>query len=144
MINIEKMTIQDLELIKDILETDFDGFWTYSVFKSELENENSRYIAAKIDNQIVGFAGIWKSVDDVHITNIVTKKDFRQKGIGKALLDKLIQISKQENINAVTLEVRHTNIPAINFYLKHGFKKVGLRKNYYKNQDDAILMTKNI
>lgn len=141
MISIEEMSVQDLEIIKDILTNDFDDFWTYSVFKNELLNENSRYIMAKTQDQIVGFAGIWKSVDDVHITNIAVKKDFRRSGIASKLLDKLIQMSRLENVNSITLEVKSINIAAINLYLKYGFEKVGARKNYYKGTQDALIMT---
>ena len=68
-----KMTISDLNSIADRLEKDFDDFWNYNVFKSELQNENSKYIVAIINNEIVGFAGIWIAIDEAHITNIVTK-----------------------------------------------------------------------
>ena len=70
---ISKMSNSHLEEIKDILLTDFDDFWTYSVFKSELQNPNSQYFVAIQDDEIVGFAGIWKAIDVMHITNIVTK-----------------------------------------------------------------------
>jgi ribosomal-protein-alanine N-acetyltransferase len=106
--------------------------------KSELENSNSRCLIAKQDNTIVGFASVWKAFDEIHITNIVVKKDFRRTGIGKLLLEKLIQIYKN-----LTLEVMHTNIPAISLYSKYGFKKVGIRKNYYKGTHDALIMTLN-
>ena len=82
MIKIYKMTLLDFEEIKDNLQIDFDDFWTPSILKSELESENSKYIVAKDDEQIVGFAGIWISPIDVEITNIVTKKDKRGNIIG--------------------------------------------------------------
>ena len=68
---ISNMEIQDLNSIANILETDFDNFWNYNVFKSELENKNSRYIIAKVNNEIVGFAGITIILDTAEITNIV-------------------------------------------------------------------------
>lgn len=71
------MTLQDLDNISQNLQTDFDDFWNYNTFKSELENENSTYIVAKINNEIVGFGGIWNSSCDIHITNLVTKKNKR-------------------------------------------------------------------
>ena len=75
---ISNMTINDLDEIKDILYTHFDDFWNYNIFKSELENSNSKYLVAKRNNEIVGFGGILKAVDDVHVTNIVTKKYYRK------------------------------------------------------------------
>ena len=76
-----------------------------------------------------------------NIMNIVTKKDKRNLGIGTLLLQNLIQISKEQNLNSVTLEVNEHNIPAIKLYEKFNFTKVGLRKKYYNNTDSAIIMT---
>ena len=137
------MTMQDLESISDILESDFDDFWNVTTLKSELLNPNSKYIIAKSDNLIVGFAGIWKAVDDIHITNIVVHKKFRNQSIGSIMLSKLIEMAKlEQNINSITLEVNSNNISAIKLYEKFGFQVVGLRKKYYNNIDDAIIYTK--
>ena len=139
---IDKMSIDDLDSIKSVLQNEFDEFWNYNVFKNELKNENSYYIIAKLENNIVGFGGIWKAVDDVHITNIVVRKKFRKLGIGNVILEHLIKIGRNiQNINSITLEVNSKNTPAINLYLKFGFKKVGLRKNYYGLDENAIIMT---
>jgi ribosomal-protein-alanine N-acetyltransferase len=144
-IQISEMTILDLEEIKDTLLSDFDDFWNINTFKQELLNPNSKYIMAKINNKIVGFAGIWKSVDDVHITNIVTAKKFRKQNIGSKMLLSLIKMAKSErNINSITLEVNSNNIPAQRLYEKFGFDIVGLRKKYYNNIDDAIIYTKDL
>lgn len=138
---ITDMTVQDLESIKDILESDFDDFWTFSVFKSELENENSTYILAKSENEIVGFVGIWQSLDIIHITNIVTKKSKRNSGIASSLLQHAINLAIQKQATSITLEVNEKNIPAINLYKKFNFKEVGCRKKYYNGTDDALIMT---
>lgn len=143
-LEIYNMTDYDLSLIKDILIDDFDDFWTYDVLQEELNNPNSEYFVAKLENNILGFAGIWKAVDDVHITDIVVKKSNRQTGIGSKLLEKLIQTAKNQNFKAITLEVNEHNSPAINLYLKYGFKNVGFRKKYYNNKDNAIIMTKEL
>ena len=135
------MTVQDLESIKDILQSDFDDFWTFSIFKSELENENSEYIIAKYNDEIVGFVGIWISLDVVHITNIVTKKSKRNLGIASSLLQQAINRANQKQATSITLEVNAKNIPAINLYKKLGFKEVGCRKKYYNGIDDALIMT---
>lgn len=142
-IEIYEMTISDLDEISDILYSDFDDFWTVSTLKGELENSNSQYIVAKLNNEIVGFAGIWKAVDDIHITDIVVRKDFRRQSIGSILLKQLISLAKKQNITAITLEVNYTNLPAQKLYEKFGFKRVGLRKKYYNNTDDAVIMTKD-
>ena len=144
-VEISMMTVSDLDLIKDTLLTDFDDFWNYNTFKNELLNPNSKYIVAKRDNEILGYAGIWKSVDDVHITNIVTAKNLRRQNIGSLLLSNLIELAKKEkNITSITLEVNSTNIPAQKLYEKFDFKIVGIRKKYYNNTNDAIIMTKEL
>lgn len=140
-ISISKMTLLDLLQIKDTLVSEFDDFWNFDIFKSELKNENSKYLVAKFNNEIVGFAGIWKAVDDVHITNIVTKKCYRNNGIASQLLKKLIELAKRENVLSLTLEVSDNNIYAIKLYEKYNFKKIGLRKNYYSQNENAIIMT---
>lgn len=140
-IQISSMSISHLDEIKDILSSEFDNFWTYSVFKSELQNPNSQYFVAIQDDEIVGFAGIWKAIDDMHITNIVTRISKRHLGIASILLEKLINVSKEENVNSLTLEVNENNIYAIRLYEKYNFKKIGLRKNYYAQNENAIIMT---
>lgn len=144
-VEISMMSISDLELIKESLLTDFDDFWNYNTFKSELLNPNSKYIVAKTNNEILGFAGIWKSVDDIHITNIVTAKKYRNKHIGSLMLSELIEMAKNEkDITSLTLEVNSNNIPAQKLYEKFGFNVVGIRKKYYNNIDDAIIYTKDL
>lgn len=140
-LELNNMKVSDLNSIADVLETEFDNFWNYNVFKQELENENSIYIVAKIEDKIVGFGGIWKSVDDVHITNIVVKKDCRHLGIGAKILDKLINIAKELKFTSITLEVNENNDIAIKLYEKFRFKKLGIRKKYYNNSDNAVIMT---
>ena len=141
MIKIEKMTIEDFYSIENILQIEFDEFWTPSILKSELENDLSKYIVAKDENQIVGFAGIIILPDDVEITNIVTKKNERKKGIGNLLLDKLIQMAFKLEKD-ISLEVNEVNTAAINLYKKAGFEEVGIRKKYYNGINNAIIMTK--
>lgn len=140
-IQISKMTIQDLDTIKEDLEKKFDNFWTYGILKSEIDNINSKYIVSKQYDEIVGFAGILLIDDTADIMNIVTKKDKRGLGIASTMLEYLINIAKSENCSNITLEVNENNLPAINLYKKFQFEKVGLRKKYYNHKYDAIIMT---
>ena len=73
------MNMSDLNEIKDILETEFDDFWNYEVFKSEIENPNSVYFVTKFKDEIIGFVGVLLIIDTAEITNIVIKKSFRGK-----------------------------------------------------------------
>lgn len=140
-IKIEKMIIDDLENIKDVLISDFDDFWNYNVLKTELLNETSYYIVAKNpENIIVGFAGVQFILDEASITNIVARKIYRHQGIGTLLLKNIILISKQKNMSSITLEVNENNSYALSLYNKLGFEKIGLRKKYYNGVDNAIIM----
>jgi ribosomal-protein-alanine N-acetyltransferase len=137
---IDIMTMEDYEKIKNILQAVFDEFWNSNILKSELENPNTKYIVAKLNGEIAGFAGILIGVDVVEIMNIVVKKNKRRMGIGKNLLEKLIELAKKTKLKILTLEVNSNNIPARKLYEILGFKAVGIRKKYYNNIDDAIIM----
>ena len=142
-IEIEVMTLDDLETIKDILASDFDEFWNHNVFKEELQSENSKYLVAKLNNEIIGFAGIKIILDEADVMNIVIKKIYRNQGVGTLLLNEIILLCKKLNLNSISLEVNEINSSAIHLYENFGFEKVGNRKNYY-NSSNAILMTKGL
>lgn len=137
---ISEMKLEDLNKIKDILETDFDEFWNYETLKDELESDFSKYFIAKQNDEIVGFAGLKIIVDEADLMNIVTKKCYRHSGIASKIMNNLINYCKLKRIKCITLEVNVQNSIAINFYKKYNFKEVGLRKKYYENTYDAILM----
>lgn len=142
-VNISVMELSDLDEIKDILEKDFDDFWNYNIFKSELKNPNSIYFIAKQSNEIIGFVGILLILDTAEITNIVVKKSYRGNGISKILINHIINYCIEKNIEKINLEVNSTNEPAINLYKSFGFKEVGLRKKYYETSD-GVLYTKEV
>ncbi len=144
MIKIELMNIGHFEKIEKKLCEEFDDFWTSSILKSEIENPNTVYFVALDNDNIVGFAGIIITPQDVEITNIVTKKTERKKGIGNLLLDKLINKAKELKQNIISLEVNEKNEIAIHLYEKYGFEKIGVRKKYYNGKNNAIIMTKNL
>ena len=139
---ITEMTLTDLEQMKNTLYSDFDNFWSYNVLKQELENENTTYIIAKENDDVVGFAGISICFDEATLNNIVVKKSCRGRGIGGELLESLIDICGDLNAKTLTLEVDVSNEPAIHLYEKFGFKNLGIRKKYYNNSRDAYIMTK--
>ena len=136
------MTLEDLEQMKNTLYSDFDNFWSYNVLKQELENKNTTYIVAKENNEVVGFAGISTCLDEATLNNIVVKKSHRNRGIGGELLESLIELCSELSMKTFTLEVDTENEPAIHLYEKFGFKNLGIRKKYYNNSRDALIMTK--
>lgn len=134
------MTLDDLENLKENLQTDFDDFWNFEIFKEELANTNSIYLVLKYEDEIISFGGIKIILDEADIMNIVTKKDRRNQGFANLLLNALISLAKEKKCKTITLEVSENNLPAIALYKE--FDEVGRRKNYYKKSGDtAILMT---
>ena len=139
-IEISNMTLEDIETISPIFNTEFDEFWNINNLKNDFSSSNSLYFVAKLYDEVVGFAGFLKICEEANIMNIVTKVSKRRLGIGSKLLEALILSAKEQNCTSITLEVNEHNKPAINLYEKYNFKRIGLRKKYYNNTDNAILM----
>lgn len=90
---------------------------------------------------IVGYGGLWLSVDEGHITTIAVAPEYRGRGIGELILNGLIDQGMSLNADMLTLEVRVTNVVAQQLYLKYGFKPAGTRPRYYTdNGEDALIM----
>ena len=140
-IEITPMSLQDIEAISPNFNKEFDTFWNIDTLRNDFENTNSTYIIAKLDGEIVGFAGFLRICEEANLMNIVTKISKRNLGIGSKLLESLISIAKEQGCTSITLEVNGKNYPAIHLYEKFNFKRIGLRKKYYNNTDDAILMS---
>lgn len=146
-------------IIKPMEKTDIDNViaieakaygehhWSKESFMNELANELARYYSAFDENgELVGYAGCWQILEEVHITNIAVSPDFRRNKIGEKLLRQIIDDCYKNKAKYITLEVRVSNIPAISLYEKFGFKSLGVRKGYYQNNnEDALIMwTENI
>lgn len=142
--SVEKMSLDTLNSIKNVLISDFDDFWNYDVIKQELECSNSYFITVKNDNEVMGFAGLKVILDEADIMNIVVKKSYRNNGIGSILLKHLISYAKSLNLKTITLEVNEHNLSAIRLYAKFDFDHIGIRKKYYNGESDAIIMSKKI
>lgn len=119
----------------------FSDPWTKEMFEHELESALAVYFAALDGEDVVGYAGMWKVLDEGHITNIAVSPCHRQKGIGTLLLKRLADEAKSLGILLLMLEVRKSNEAAKRLYSANGFVPVGVRKEYYSdNHEDAILM----
>ena len=91
---------------------------------------------------VVGFLGIWYSVDDAHIISVGVREEYRGQGIGELLLIAAVEQAMSRPVEAVTLEVRVSNEVAKGLYSKYGFTERGRRKGYYTdNREDALIMT---
>ena len=138
---IRSMTKDDVDSVYIVEENCFTDPWSKESIRKELKNDLARYLVAELDNKIVGYVGVWFVVDEGHITNVAVHSNYRGKKIGDKLVKEMVELCRQSNIVAMTLEVRVSNIVAQNLYKKYGFKMGGIRKEYYSdNKEDAIIM----
>jgi len=139
---IRPISVHDLERILEIEQASYRTPWTSSDFFREISfNQMAYYYLVEAGEKIAGFIGMWLVVDEAHITNIAVSPDFRRQGVGEKLLLFALEIARQHGARCGFLEVRVSNARALNLYLKHGFRYVGLRKAYYRdNDEDAFLM----
>lgn len=140
------MAHSDIEEILKIEELCYGAHhWSFESFATELNNKISSYRTIKTaDNRCVGYMGIWKIVDEAHITNISVHPDFQNQKLAHRLLIDAIKECYKEKIKFITLEVRTSNTKAIYLYEKFGFNSLGVRKKYYQdNNEDALIMWSN-
>ncbi|MEN2984379.1 MAG: ribosomal protein S18-alanine N-acetyltransferase [Dictyoglomaceae bacterium] len=144
-INIRNMTEKDIDEVYEINRLSFSSPWSKESFEREIfSNKIANYFVAEKENKIVGYIGFWQIFREAQITTIAVHPDFRGKGIGEALLDYVIDLCRKNSIEAIVLEVRVSNTIAQNLYFKKGFKKIGIRKWYYRDGEDAVIMVKKL
>ena len=138
---IRLMTSGDVDGVFEVEKNCFDHYWSKVEFEKEMKNDVARYLVAEVDGKIVGYVGIWFVAGEGHITNVAVHSDYRGQKIGDILIKHLVKMCEENNIFAITLEVRVSNIVAQNLYKKYGFKLAGIRKEYYSdNKEDAMIM----
>ena len=137
-----RMTILDVDAVAALEEASFARPWKKADFEYEMtQNPVARYLVARKDGKIIGFSSAHIYLDEVHIANVVVDEAQRGQGIGRALMDGLMQYAANLGVSYMTLEVRVSNAAAIALYQSLGFFKVSVRPKYYEdNQEDALLM----
>jgi len=139
----EPMRRRHLRRIMQIEEQVYPRPWTHRTFVTELgymRNGGRHYIVAYVDDTLVGYAGMLFAGDDAHITNIAVDPAWQQRGVATELMIDLSLEAHSRECEALTLEVRHTNVAAQELYRRFGFVPAGIRGKYYENRDDAIIM----
>ena len=133
---------KDILAIEELEKQCFATPWSYESLKYDIvENNRALYLVAEIEGEVVGYVGIWKIVDEGHITNVAVSPAHRRKHIASALLETLFRVTERAGVVNHTLEVRAGNEGAIRLYEGFGFKEAGPRKGYYEdNGEDAIIM----
>lgn len=137
----EPLKIEHLSGMADIEKEAFATPWTVGMFMPELDDENALYAVGVGDGgDVICYGGFHKVLDEAHITNIAVRADERGKGYGRALMSKLIELAAGAGIARMTLEVKDINERAVRLYESFGFKVEGIRKRYYENRFDALVM----
>ena len=150
----KQMSREHIKSVSQIEKECFSNAWSENAFYQELENPMSLTVVAlnKNDNpygqtgeKVTGFVNARIVRDEVYINNIAVSEPFRRMGYGKGLLQSLEKLVKRKNASFITLEVRESNSPAISLYTLLGYRKVGKRKNFYRDPvENAVLMTKDL
>lgn len=132
--------------LRDILQIEGQVYprpWTQGVFQSELDQmrDGQRYyVVARRAGALVGYGGLLYSGDDAHVTNIAVDPVRHRGRIGSRLLLHLAHHARDAGFANLTLEVRVSNVAAQEMYRRFGFAPVGVRKKYYEEVEDAIVM----
>ena len=140
------MRKSDIEIILDIERSSNPYPWAKKNFLDCLERDYY-CLVQEIQKEVSGFAIQSIAIDESHLLNIGIKKKYRRKGFGEEILNQIILFSKVMGCRKIFLEVRISNIRAIKLYEKEGFRKVDIRKNYYKlreGREDALIMVKRL
>ncbi|HZS42326.1 MAG TPA: ribosomal protein S18-alanine N-acetyltransferase [Polyangia bacterium] len=141
---IAPMTADDLDDIMDIERTSFRAPWSRQVFVEELDRDWAHVDVLRSReprSPVQAFVNYWLVRDEVHVLNVATHPTARRQGHAARLIEHVIAFAHRERCRYVTLEVRRSNQPAIRLYRKYGFRPVGIRPNYYvEDNEDAIVM----
>lgn len=144
-VSVRFMEERDIEQILLIEQRSFPTPWTSNAYLSELQNKFARYFVLLDQELVVGYAGMWLFAGESHITTIAIHPDYRSRGYGRFLMVTLIEYSMKHDVHTMILEARVSNSVAIRLYHSLGFKRIGMRSNYYKEaREDAIVMLRHL
>ena len=141
---VKELTDKDVDIITALYQTDFSDGWNRQMLLSSFSSGRFKCLGAFKDDLLVGVVAFTLSLDFADIESVVTKLEFRRKGVADLLIKSALESIKQQNLSSVLLEVRAGNLPAINLYLKQGFNKISVRKGYYLDGEDAIILKKEL
>ncbi len=158
---VEPMTLADVDQVMEIEQISFPSPWSRRAFRYEIaENEHSTMLVvrpapssrgwlSRVQDRlnlfrpgtVLGYAGFWLLVDDIHISTIAVQPQWRGRGLGELLMISVLDRGAELNARRATLEVRVSNLAAQGLYEKYGFAIATRRKRYYvDNNEDAYIM----
>jgi ribosomal-protein-alanine N-acetyltransferase len=129
----------DLAEVLALERSVFPHPWTEGILRDELAARGRIYLVAEEDGRIVGYGGMMLVVDEAHIINLAVARERRGDGIATRLVLDLIERALDAGAEHLTLEVRLSNDPARRLYSRFGFAPVGIRKDYYVDEDALIM-----
>lgn len=135
------MLAEDLEFVEALEAESFHDAWNKSMLESELANSLSSYIIMEVESEKSGYAGFWNIAGEAQVTRVAVCKACRGNGYGNSLSQALVERAWQEGADAITLEVRESNLVAQKAYKKCGFESSGIRPGYYEDtHEGAVIM----
>jgi [ribosomal protein S18]-alanine N-acetyltransferase len=141
MIDIRRLDLNDLNAIEEIEQRAYPTPWSRAMFASELAKPTSICLGAFEGPELVGYVINSRYVDAWHVMNVAVDPDRRRRGIASRLLQRLFELTRNDERRGYTLEVRVSNDGAINLYEQLGFEPRGIRRGYYTdNREDALIM----
>lgn len=140
----ERMRPMNLADLAEVLRLDSDNFilsWNKESYIRELETNDYAYLyVIEVDNRIVGFIDYWITFEVCQLAKIATDKKERGKHYAFKMMDFMNKMAKEKGCEVISLEVRRSNLLAINFYEYLGYIKINERKSYYQdNYEDALV-----
>jgi len=145
-LRIERLRHTDLEEVALLEALCFSVPWTVEMFRQEFDKPELSVILVARPVQpasfIAGYICVWVVEDELHINNLAVHPRCRRRGIGEALLLAALEVGRARGGRRALLEVRASNTGAQALYRRHGFERVGIRRDYYTHPlEDAILMS---
>ena len=142
MIEIRRLTNEDIPFVAEIERLCFDEPWSERSLALLLDEKNAGFVAI-LDGRVAAYGGMITVLDEGQITNIATHPDFRRLGLARQIMGAIDAFSVKRGIAFLSLEVREQNLAARSLYTSCGWSEVGLRKGFYsKPRDNAVIMTK--
>ena len=130
---------KDVPDIARIEALSFKSPWSTEMIFSEMKEPISHFTVATLKDKVVGYFGFLHILDELHILNVAVDPEYREQGVGKCLMNRLLEEAKQLSARAVTLEVRESNQSAIRLYERVGFMLSGVRPHYYTDKENALI-----
>lgn len=138
-IQIAELNADHLPDVLDIEKASFRDPWTLQAFRNFIILYRTNWVALR-GGKVAGYLITQWVLDEIHILNIAVRSDFRRQGVAAELLNFLFQRGAGKRIKSVYLEVRESNEAARTLYAKFGFTELGLRKSYYQDGENALVM----